>query len=496
MNQAFSQMPQTLPRHARQKVVFRLPLWATLLAFLGSVLARDLYGISVPRMFFTVLLGVCFWFSEENMDIALFVSTLTFNTRLNYNEITLVFIIIYLMRRFKEIKLPNFSLMFVAVLFLELADTLMASGDVFVFFRFAALMIVSMLIIVTPTTRHQLTMIFFSFLTGFTCALYDVMAQTFSRITLEQFFNRNYRLGTVDQAIEGEAVGEGTATLVVSSGDVTSFNPNMLACFAGVAVFLLFLLWYTKRIHTVLAIGVGGFVLFGALLTLGRAMLLSLFFFAFLILVNSMKSVKSFLLTAMWMVLLTILILLLIDGPLAGVYERYIYRFAMEDMTNGRTEIWGRIVDTLTADFRAFFFGYGVRYYAEITGGSSAHNMFFEVLASWGVLGVGILFCFNACSVRFQMRQTERFRAKKKIPLIYFAPFYAFLFSLLGTHLYTITVYTCVFSLVHVAVRLCDYEDVRTLNKFERHRISQEDRKVTLSDLEPDSKSEAKEETV
>ena len=495
MNQAYLQTPQTLPRTARQKVVFRLPLWLTLLAFLGPILARDLYGVSVPRIFFTVVLGVCFWFSEENMDLALFVATLTFNTRIDYNEITLVFLVIYLMRRFKEIKLPNFSLLFVAVLLLELTDTLVASGDVLVFFRFSALMIVAMLLLVTPTTRHQLTRIFSSFLIGFSCALYDVLTLTFRQMTLDQFLRRGYRLGTVERILESEDGASDAVGISVGSGDITNFNPNMLACFAGVAIFVLFLMWYTKRINTLLALPVGGFILFGALLTQGRAMLLSLFFFVLLILFNSMRSTKSFLLTVFVMILFAIVMILLVDGPLAGVYERYLERFAMNDITNGRSEIWERIMTALTSDFRAFFVGFGIRYYADFTGGSSAHNTIFEVLASWGVLGFATLFTFNVCSVRHQMRQTERFQAKKKIPLIYFAPLFSFLFSLLGTHLYTITVYACVFSIAQSAVRLCDYEEERALPKEERHRLNEEQKAKKLSDLETVSKK-THEETV
>ena len=400
------------------------------------------------------------------------------------------------MRRFKEIKFPNFSLLFFAVLFLELTDTLVASGDVLVFFRFSALMIVAMLLLVTPTTRHQLTMILSSFLIGFICALYDVLTLTFRQMTLEQFLRRGYRLGTVERILESEEGASDAVGVSVGGGDITNFNPNMLACFAGVAIFVLFLMWYTKRINTLLALPIGGFILFGAMLTQGRAMLLSLFFFTFLILVNSMRSAKSFLTTFFVMVLFAIVVIFLIDGPLAGVYERYLERFTMDDVTNGRSEIWGRILLALTSDFRAFFMGFGIRYYASFTGGSSAHNTIFEVFASWGVLGFATLLSFNVCSVRLQMRQTERFQTKKKIPLIYFAPLYAFLFSLLGTHLYTITVYACVFSIAQISIRLCDYEEERSLPKEERRRLNEEDKARKLSDLETVSKTQTNEETL
>ncbi len=435
---------------------FVLPLWVPMAAFFVLIFLRDLYGVGIPRIVFTALLAVSFFLVKEDYDIALLVSTLAFNTRINYNEITLVFLGVYLLRRMQKLRLPALAFSFLLVLFLELADTLFASGDIATFFRFAVLMLISMFILVFQPKRENLTTIFFSYIIGLAMALVDILVLTFRLVSFDQFFDRGYRLGKIED-------------LTQSTG-TTNFNPNMLAALAAVALYLLFMLWYTKRIHALLAYPMAGFLIFGALLTQGRSMLLALIFFLVFLLFANMRGTKSFLSAFLVIGLFVAAIIILINGPLASLYERYMYRFTMEDVSNGRAEIWRRILAQVTGDFRALFFGYGIKYYADITGGSSAHNTVIEIFASWGLVGFVSIIIFNLGSVKQQIQNTRLFAEGRRIPMIYFGPLAAFLFSLLGTHLYTVTIYSIIFALTQMAIRLCDYDDERKLSFAARRR--------------------------
>lgn len=455
-----------------KKLSLRPTLPGCMILFYAALLSRDLLNIRWPQVVFLALFCFSFFFLPENMDIAMLAAIIPLTPRLYFGDISLCFFAVFLMRRIKKIRFKPFILCFAGVIIIEFVDSLFVSGDIFSVVQFAVLVFVSIFILITPATRAQVSTILLAFVTSVTVAICDICIQTFRLMTVWEFFDNSYRLG-------------GSGYFPDSLGYATSYNPNMLAVFSGSAFFLVVLMYNVRRITPVQFLFFGGITLLGGLLTQGRTMLISIAIFILCLAFANMRDFKSFVFVVGTSLCIAIVAFILIQGPLKTVFENYMFRFTYgDDVTNGRFDIWWNILSSLTQDFRAFFLGYGIRSYAAMTGGMSAHNGYVEVLASWGVVGFGLVFSFHACSVKQQLRFTSRYQERAKVSFKYFAPLAAFLFSILTTHLYTVTIYACVFAIVQLAVRLYDYEDFHLLPAEERARVIAAEKHPTKEEID------------
>lgn len=432
-----------------------LPVFA--FAFILLIFARDMAQFSVPRIAFTLLAGLAFLLLPEDEDTAMLFFIIPFNTRLNFNEITLIYLLVYLLRRYKSFRLPRQTIPFFVVIVMELFNVFFASGNLMNFFRFAALMFIALLLLINPCKKENLAKIMISYVVSVALVMFDMLVLTLQHISFDTFFLMGYRFGKLLEFMDP-----------ARDFTTTNFNPNMLAAFSYTALFCLFILWYAKRLRIGGTLILGAFILFTGLLTQGRSMLLALAFFFVLIILGSMRTVKSFLVALILGMLFVGVFYLLVGegGLLNNIYLRYVYRFEAEDVSNGRIGIWVSTLVIQARDIMTLFFGYGIRAYAASNGGSSAHNAIIESIASWGLVGFGSLLIWYYNSLKIQIR----FAGVKRIPFLYFTPLIAYFFATLSEHIYTVTIMVLIFSLMQMCIRMAAFDEDRRLSKSELHK--------------------------
>ncbi len=451
-----------------------LPLVWVLVAFFALFFLRDVGGVGIPRIIYTALAAFSFVFLKENEDFALLFAIIPCSTRINFNEITLAFFVIYFLRRLNR-KLPNTFLLMLGVLFIELFNVLTSSGDFMIYIRFAVLFLIGVLLVCSQLTKENILAIAQSYVISAFLICVDVYVITFSRITMDQFFTWGYRFGRVTSFVQG------------SASSLSNFDPNELAVFILVGFFLLAMLWYIRRVPLWLFLSMGAVMIYCYALTQSRGGLFSLIAFIAIFWLCSMRNFKDAFAYTLFVLATLIVFIFLAEGPLSDVYDRFVYRFSVDDVTSGRFDIWELILDKQIAEPFRFAFGFGTRGYNQLTGDSAAHNTLLDIYASWGVVGTFLVFFWHVGAVRSQIRTfcenvqvsgetAGKLTPKKKIPLIYYAPFIAVLVSAMSLQFYMVTVLSLMISLSQVAIRLAEFDEDRKYSYAELKKLRREEK--------------------
>ncbi len=99
------------------------------------------------------------------------------------------------------------------------------------------------------------------------------------------------------------------------------------------------------------------------------------------------------------------------------------------DISNGRFDLWMHYFEVLGSDMRLFFLGGPLEKY----GGIQAHNMFIEIIALFGLFGLGIVFWMYS-AVFMEIRKAIVSLGKVKIRLLGFLPLVVLFITGLASH--------------------------------------------------------------
>ncbi len=106
-----------------------------------------------------------------------------------------------------------------------------------------------------------------------------------------------------------------------------------------------------------------------------------------------------------------------IHNNIMGTIERFVNP-KNGDVSGGRIELWNIYLDKLMTDSKLFFFGGALSDY----GNKQAHNMFIEMFASSGLLGVSLSGCLYIM-VFFEIRSAIKALGRRKVELLGWVPF-------------------------------------------------------------------------
>lgn len=431
----------SLPRRRKIGKEFHLSLLFMLFAFWALIIFRDFFGIGIPRILFTGLAALGFFFLPLGEEYALFFAMLPFTSNLNFNEISLLFFASYILRRL-NVKLPRAVLYLAAILFIELYNVFYAGGDIRLFLQFSTVFLCGTLLLVTPLKKETVLKIIQSFIVSAMLAGWSVFYNTFTRISMEDFFSWGYRLGRMGNYIEGAA---------------TSFDPNELSVFLILAFSLLAMLYYIRRVSLGVFVSFSAAFIFLYAYTQSRGGLLMLGAFLILFWIGQLRNPKLFLYYGLILIAAVLVVAILFSGPLSGLYERFIYRFEEADATGGRADLWETILTKQIEDPVRFFIGFGSRAYAQIIDNVTAHNTFLDIYASWGLVGIFLMLFWHLFVFSHLKKQISG-----KIPFVYYAPFLAIMVAAMGLQFYLVVYLSILLGLSELSLRLAEFDEDTT----------------------------------
>lgn len=353
--------------------------------FSVAYLLRDLSGIAMPDLVFTGICGAAFLVTDvgTSLGIYIFTSALT----VPHTEIGTVYVLILLAKLVFSGRTQIRGGMLLAtlgMLILQLVNILLFSTGTLVaqIYDYS----VRMLILCMPLFWHGAEFSVKDYQRALLCYVAGVMLGgtialilTANSVTWQVLLagEMNARLGTTENVTEAMQ---------------TTYNANQLAGMFAIAGAIIIGAMDQKRIPALLAFPLLGYSLFIVIMTRSRTgllMMLLLVLIYYWVIVFHRKKFLRGTLTLLAIVLLVVLVLNAFPGAVDAVVDRFTDQ---EDITNGRSDLFGRYLEAWSDDPWCFFFGYGIGSYSNVVDiWEVPHNAITDILISWGLAGLVLI---------------------------------------------------------------------------------------------------------
>lgn len=357
-------------------------LWGLVIAYLILFMARDIGGIQIPNICFSVFCSIVFCVLNIRQGFSFYLVTIIttvpfFEIRIAYILITVVKIVL-LKPKFRIGSISTIIILLllcIQVLDQGLYDKRGLYENLYLFTEISTILVV--LIIWSANIYHKEDYYnsIILFLIGCLASAVSILYQSVSSLGWIVVINGGNRLG-MDLMNQRSVM-------------VTSMNTNALASLMVTSISLVLMLYSIKRIKWWMATIVFIFSTIITVMTQSRAgivcfVLLGIYYYLFC----SSNSWNIWRKAISLLVLIPILIIVLRCFPdlTQGIIDRFT---ESGDISNGRFSINSQCLEACSQSVMTILFGCGARIYISVMGlGTSAHNMFVDIIASWGIVGV------------------------------------------------------------------------------------------------------------
>ena len=398
--------------------------WILLLSVM--YFARDIGGVYFPDLVFSGLCAIAFFVLDYGA--ALGVYAFTTSLTLPENEIMLFYLLIILLKRYRDNRMQLHAGMLCctfALLVLQMLD--MALFTRMSWMNMLYQYITKMLYIIIPliwfsydTTPKQYKRAVICYVWGLVFGAAIVLIITGNQIGWAEMFRSNQytRLGVADNATAGRMQ--------------TRYNANQLGGMMAIALSYMLVLMERKTLSKPVSFITIAFITVIIALTKSRTGLLCacgvVALYLLYVMVSSRQWFKGILFVLAILIVIG-MILYFFPDVFSGLFSRF---EDQEDMTNGRADLLVIYLQEWLSDPWCFLFGYGIGSFQEVvTVHNVPHNAIADILMSWGLLGfillLVILLSFYTKAIRYVSRKA---RLLVSIPALV-----AIVFSMAGQYL-------------------------------------------------------------
>lgn len=370
-------------------------------------LVRDYFEVALPFILFLVYFAFGYFVFDYEHALALSVTMPLLSHGVQTNYVILIAIVMQFFKYFHTISFNYVHVIILCLMMFELMHGFFASFSLSDYIRYFVQYFYIALIVGNNKIKqflHEPMLVIRTFLGIAAYFMLDVMLVTSKYLDYGDMLSDGVRFGTLEEFID------------LSKVPTLYDNENMVAMFALVALNLCVVCLYKTRRFWVLDSFLLVYFVFFGLLTNSRAFLLCLALSAvFHILYLFKNSIAKAL-----VIMVVVLIIFAILGAtvFSDVLENILKRFAEDDVTGGRGDLFGRVNDALFSNLAIFFFGTGLQATGALAGIEAPHNAIQETLLCWGVVGLVIVAAFIVIVIK-----NARKIAAQKIPLVYYSPF-------------------------------------------------------------------------
>jgi hypothetical protein len=407
-----------------------------LFLFVILVFIRDLNIIGIPPFFFTFFCGVVFVILKPSYIIGFFMFIVPFKGGLGFNQIVLLFILIYLFKNYKSIQLSVGVIFPYLIAMLELFHFFHPNSDFLLFMRWVVFIIAVTIIVLDRNLQIDVVVILKSFCIGALFAGVIVLIATINQYGISNILNQALRLGELNTQ---------------DAKYHTYFDANELGMYLDVAIAIILTLFINNKIN-----GLWTYILVICMVIIGFTTLSKAFVFTLFLTV-----ILYFLLTFKKLILnirshAVFIVALVISGYIIVPYikpliNNFKARFEMSDQSNGRIDIMVNYYNTWSQSIKSILIGDGLRNYSEGAWmGASSHNATQEVLLSWGIIGlVLVIFWFI-----IMYRNQKYIGGNKKFEGILLLPLITLLFYVQSLQFFKLNAYILLLIVVFLTLQL------------------------------------------
>lgn len=351
--------------------------------FVAMFFARNVFSIQFPvALYLGAVAGIAIVCSREEL-IALVVSFIPLSVGFQYKYAILLCIAIYIFKYAKTIRFPKYALVVVAMFVWELLHAFVGELSLVESLRdFSELIFLAIVLMAEDFNFSdglvERTLAYCTFAAVsivFLVSLRDI------RYDLVEFLESGIRFGLADT----EAVNFGF-----------NYNQNGLGllCNMGIAAILLLRhnkqakLWDYAVIATLFFIG---------LMTISRSFIICFVLIIVLYVFTQTGSLKKKMTSLLGMAALLVALVLIASVVMPQAFSNLEARFMVEDVTNGRNDLFAFYNKHILSDWKHLIFGVGLQNYADKVGRihnvftNVSHNSIQEAVVVWGIVGVVLL---------------------------------------------------------------------------------------------------------
>ena len=417
-------MIETLNANPNTEQMRKHKLFAALMClFAAMFFARKVLGVNFPVVLFLVLAVIIALVSSREELIALVVSFVPFSVGFQYKYAILLCILIYILKFYKSIKYPKYAMVVVALFLWEMLHGFSGDFSLYEVLRsFAELIFLAVLLMSDDFDFSDFlpvkTLVYCS---GMAVLIVMCVSLKDYGYDIVLFVERGIRFGVANKDILNFGF---------------NYNVNGLGsiCNAGIAGILLLL--SNKKAHILDYISASILLLVG-LMTVSRSFVLCFVGMIVLYFFIQPGSRKKKLTTIFAVAIAIIILLLVINMVIPQVLENLSARFEVEDITNGRLDLFAFYNMHIFSDWKYFLFGVGMQNYGSKvnkihnTDWNVSHNGFQETVVIWGIVGLALLICL----IGTMIKRAKKYGGDKN--LIKYLPFICELVTVMSGQLFT-----------------------------------------------------------
>ncbi len=233
-------------------------------------------------------------------------------------------------------------------------------------------------------------------------------------------------------------------------------DPNYFSTFLVLAIVAIMILYKNHKVRPLKFYLCFAFLGFSGAITLSKSFFL-MFAFILVFYVISWFNQKKYLKGIVGALICTCFLLFVFQGKIP-IFNEVLLRFVeadnLNDMTTGRTGLWGIYLEYIRANTTVLFIGDGLDKVLSVGG---THNLFIEIVYNIGLFG---LFLFASFFVSIMMTIRRRYRTTIHMPLIRLLP----IICIFTLYFFLQGFATTIFYLSLFIVFLCYIESIKLSN--------------------------------
>ena len=366
--------------------ILKKNLWVILVGYLIIYGIRELIGIDIPDSFFSLYCLFAFVILDIEQSFCFYMSTIITTTP--FLEVRLVYIFISILKMISKQRVVVFEkkpfILVMSMLILQFIDLAIFDNNslgtmIYNYVNVVTVFIVPLIWSTLHLSKSHVEAAAKCFICGCIICSVSLIWQSISLYGLSYVIGGTNRLG-MDLDL-----GRSTMT--------TSLNTNTLAELMVCVIIICFVLHHNKRMKIITVCLLFVFGIVTILLTQSRGGLLCLAVFLIYYISFCINGQLAPLKKAI-IVALIVMVLMFVLAKFPNLQDGILNRLNNQtDLSNGRLEINAECLHAWNANIYTLFFGYGARNYMSAAIGlrNSAHNMFVDILVSWGITGVFLI---------------------------------------------------------------------------------------------------------
>lgn len=383
---------------------------------IASIFARNILDISIPVIVVLAIGALTALIATREEMIALIIACIPMSAGFQYKYLIFACIVIYAFKFYKDIKLNSAILPLLFMMAWDLIHGIFYPFVLSEFLRgFAELIFCTFLMLIIPKKiDYKLIsrLLAISSVCMMLIVLLNLLEQT--NYNFEEIFVGTYRFGVGDESVKNYGV---------------NYNANALGLIANLSIAGLLQLIVAKKHNIFDYLLIVILVMFGVM-TMSRAFLICLVLILAMFAVSGVPTFASKLRRLLLIALIVVLLVTLVLTLIPNVYETFAARFEVDDVTNGRSDLFAFYMDHLLSSPKHLLFGVGRQWYGDViadmytgvlVGGDTemnvCHNGTQEILVCWGLPGLVLLVWFIFELIRKKPQGLKR-EITNYIPLV------------------------------------------------------------------------------